>query len=299
MIHLAGFMANRVLGVIGGSGLYDLPGLQNVRELEVETPFGKPSDRLVVGELEGVKMVFLARHGVGHRILPHEINYRANIFALKEQGVNWLVSISAVGSMREEIRPGDLVICDQYFDRTNGRASTFFGEGIAAHVAFGDPASPVLRDILNKVGSERAAASGRDVKVHPKGTYLCINGPQFSTRAESNIYRQWGVDVIGMTNMPEAKLAREAEMSFATVALSTDYDCWHEGEEDVTVEAVLATVKNNAAIARDVIAHLPAHLPQTHECIAASALQGAIMTAPEAIPATVKARLRPIIGKYV
>ncbi len=299
MVHRDKIMANQVLGVIGGSGIYDLPGLSEIEEITVETPFGAPSSKLVVGQLGDTKMVFLARHGEGHTILPHEINYRANLFALKTQGVEWIVSLSAVGSMREDIRPGDIVIVDQYFDRTNGRASTFFGEGIAAHVGFGDPVSPILAGLVHKVAVARAADFGHDVRVHQGGTYMVMNGPQFSTRAESNIYRGWGVDVIGMTNMPEAKLAREAEMSFCTIALCTDYDCWHEEEDDVSVEAVLATVKQNAALARDIVANIPGHLPETHNCIASSALKFAIMTDPDKIPAETKTRLAPLLSKYL
>jgi 5'-methylthioadenosine phosphorylase len=290
-------MSERVIGVIGGSGIYDLPGLTNVEEVAVETPFGAPSDRYVTGLLGDVRMVFLARHGRGHRVLPHEINYRANIFGMKTLGVQWLISLSAVGSMREDIRPGDMVIVDQFFDRTNGRASTFFGDGIAGHVSFGDPVSPVLADVLHRAASETMA--GTDVIVHKGGTYIVMNGPQFSTRAESNVYRGWGVSVIGMTNMPEAKLAREAEISYATIALATDYDCWHEEEADVSVEAVIAVVKRNAANARKVIAAAVALVPAEHTCLAANALEHAIMTDPAEISAETRARLAPIIGKYL
>lgn len=299
MVHRDKIMANAVLGVIGGSGIYDLPGLTQIEEISVETPFGDPSSKLVVGQLGDTKMVFLARHGEGHRLLPHEINYRANIMALKMQGVQWIVSLSAVGSMREEIRPGDIVIVDQYFDRTNGRASTFFGNGIAAHVGFGTPVSPILADLVYELATARATAGGNEVKVHKGGTYMVMNGPQFSTRAESNIYRSWGVDVIGMTNLPEAKLAREAEMSYCTIALSTDYDCWHEEEEDVSVEGVLAIVKQNAELARDIVSHLPGHLPKAHNCIAKDALKFAIMTPPEHISQEAKTRLAPILSKYM
>lgn len=303
MVHRAQSMANRVLGVIGGSGIYDLPGLGNLKEVAVKTPYGQPSSVLVTGTMTSAgvdtQLVFLSRHGEGHRILPHEINYRANIYALKSLGVEWLVSLSAVGSMREDIRPGDLVIVDQYFDRTSGRPSTFFGDGIAAHVGFGDPVSPVLAELVYSAACERAAACGRDVRVHMGGMYMVMNGPQFSTRAESNIYRSWGVDVIGMTNMPEAKLAREAEMSFCTVALCTDYDCWHDDEDDVSVEGVIKIVKQNAELACDIIAHLPARLPEAHNCVAANALQYAIMTRPDAITEQTKQRLGPLISKYI
>ncbi len=292
-------MTKRVLGVIGGSGIYDLPGLKNLQEHKVSTPYGEPSSPLMVGELGETTCVFLARHGIGHRILPHEINYRANLYALKSMGVQWILSISAVGSLREDIHPGDIVIVDQFFDRTTGRQSSFFGEGIAAHVSLADPISPVMSSIVYQVACERAEASKRDFKVHKNGTYMVMNGPQFSTRAESKVYRSWGMDVIGMTNMPEAKLAREAEMSYCTIALSTDYDCWHEGEEDVSVEAVLAIVKTNAEFAKDVVAHLPARLPDSHDCIACNALQYSIMTSPELFPEESVKRLGPILTKYL
>lgn len=290
-------MSQKVIGVIGGSGIYDLPGLEDVEEISVDTPFGAPSDPYITGRLGDAKLVFLSRHGKGHRVLPHEINYRANIFGMKTLGVEWLISLSAVGSMKTEIRPGDMVIVDQFFDRTNGRASTFFGDGIAAHVGFGDPVSPILGAALYDAAV--AEMSGTDVTVHRGGTYIVMNGPQFSTRAESNIYRGWGVDVIGMTAMPEAKLAREAEISYAAVALATDYDCWHEGEEDVSVEAVVAVVQRNAANARKVLAAAVSRVPAEHTCIAANALQGAIMTSPSAVPAATRERLAPIIGKYL
>jgi len=290
-------MSQKVIGVIGGSGIYDLPGLEDVQEISVDTPFGAPSDPYITGRLGDAKLVFLSRHGKGHRVLPHEINYRANIFGMKTLVVDWLISLSAVGSMKTEIRPGDMVIVDQFFDRTNGRASTFFGDGIAAHVGFGDPVSPVLAGALYDAAV--AEMAGTDVTVHRGGTYIVMNGPQFSTRAESNIYRGWGVDVIGMTAMPEAKLAREAEISYAAVALATDYDCWHEGEEDVSVEAVIAVVQRNATNARKVLAATISRVPSEHSCIAANALEGAIMTSPSAVPAATRERLAPIIGKYL
>jgi 5'-methylthioadenosine phosphorylase len=292
-------MGNRVIGVIGGSGIYELDGLRDVKEVAIETPFGSPSDAYIRGRLGDIDLVFLARHGRGHGILPHEVNYRANIYGMKTLGVEWLLSLSAVGSMRVDIRPGDLVVVDQYFDRTHGRASTFFGEGVAAHVSFGDPVSPVLSDILYAAAVERVKASGGGERVHRGGTYLVINGPQFSTRAESNIYRKLGIDVIGMTALPEAKLAREAEISYATLALSTDYDCWHEGEDEVTVEAVVATMRKNAALARQIVALAVERIPQVHECIAARALENAIMTDRKKIPAAARKRLSAIIGKYV
>ncbi len=290
-------MGNRVIGVIGGSGIYDLDGLRDLEELAVDTPFGAPSDRLVRGKLGDAVVIFLSRHGRGHRVHPHEVNYRANLFALKTLGVEWVISLSAVGSMRVDIRPGDLVVVDQYIDRTWGRPSTFFGDGIVAHVSFGDPVSPVLSDILHQAAIERSRAGGE--RVHRGGTYLCINGPQFSTRAESHMYRKFGVDVIGMTAMPEAKLAREAEMSYATLALSTDYDCWHESEEEVSVEAVVAIMKKNARLAREVVALAVERIPERHECIAANALRGAIMTAPAQIPDETRRRLEPLIGRHL
>jgi 5'-methylthioadenosine phosphorylase len=290
-------MTEPAIGVIGGSGIYDLPGLTDLDEIAVATPFGPPSGPLVTGRLAGRRLVFLARHGKGHRLLPHEINYRANVYALKAQGVEWLISLSAVGSMREDVRPGDLVIVDQFIDRTSGRPSSFFGDGIAAHVSFADPVSPTLARALHQAATETLAGSG--IRLRLGGTYLVINGPQFSTRAESALHRTWGISVVGMTNMPEAKLAREAEISYATIALATDYDCWHEAEEDVTVEQVVAVIKQNAAIACRVIAAAVPRVPRVHDCIAANALRGAIMTAPDRIPAETRARLAPLIGKYI
>ena len=292
-------MGNRVIGVIGGSGIYDLDGLRDVEEVRVDTPFGSPSDALVRGRLGDAQVVFLSRHGRGHTVLPHEVNYRANVFAMKTLGVEWLLSLSAVGSMRVDIRPGDLVVVDQYFDRTDGRASTFFGEGIAAHVSFGDPVSPVLAGLLHEAAVDRVKAGGGGERVHRGGTYMVINGPQFSTCAESNIYRKLGVDVIGMTALPEAKLAREAEMSYATLALSTDYDCWHEGEEEVSVEAVVAIVRKNAALARQIVGQVVDRIPAVHDCIAARALENAVMTDRSKIPAETRKRLAPILGKYL
>jgi 5'-methylthioadenosine phosphorylase len=243
-------------------------------------------------------MVFLPRHGRGHRVLPHEINFRANLHGMKQLGVEWIISISAVGSMREEIRPGDLVIVDQFYDRTKRRVSSFFGDGVAGHVAFADPVCPELRDTL--VAAAGGALAGSEQKVHDGGTYLVIDGPQFSTRAESKTYRSWGVDVIGMTNLPEAKLAREAEICYATVALATDYDCWHRSEEDVTVEAVLAVVRKNVATARDVIRRAAAAIEHPRECgVCPEAAKHAIMTDRAAIPAEAKQRLAALFGKYL
>lgn len=292
-------MGNRVIGVMGGSGIYDLDGLRDVEEVSLETPFGRPSDSFVRGRLGDAQLVFLARHGRGHGILPHEVNYRANVYGMKMLGVEWLLALSAVGSMRVDIRPGDLVVVDQYVDRTQGRASTFFGGGIAAHVSFGDPVSPVLSEILYQAAVDRVKAGGGGERVHRGGTYIVINGPQFSTRAESNMYRKLGVDVIGMTALPEAKLAREAEMSYATLALSTDYDCWHEGEEEVTVDAVVAIMRKNAALARQVVAQVVERIPAEHDCIAARALANAIITDRARIPAEARERLSAILGKYL
>lgn len=291
-------MGNRVIGVMGGSGIYDLEGLRDIEEVSIDTPFGPPSDAFVRGRLGDASVVFLARHGRGHTRLPHEVNYRANIYGMKSLGVEWLISLSAVGSMRVDIRPGDLVVVDQYFDRTDGRISTFFGDGVAAHVSFGDPVSPILSDLLYEAAVERVRAGGSGERVHRGGTYMVINGPQFSTRAESNIYRKLGIDVIGMTALPEAKLAREAEISYATLALSTDYDCWHEGEEEVSVEAVVAIMRKNAALARAIVGQVVERIPQQHDCIAASALKNAIMTDLGKIPRATRERLAPIIGKY-
>src|SRR3989337_799218 len=238
----------RIVGIIGGSGLYELQGLRDVHSIKIETPWGDPSDNFLVGTLDDTKMVFLPRHGRGHRIMPSEINFRANIYGMKKLGVQWIISVSAVGSMKEEIAPGHVVIPSQFFDHTKGRASTFFGDGIVAHVSMADPVCPVISDIFY----EASLKAGADV-VHKGGVYLCIEGPQFSSRGESNIYRKWGVDVIGMTNVTEAKLSREAEICYATIALSTDYDCWHVSEESVTIEMILDTLKRNVATAKDII----------------------------------------------
>jgi 5'-methylthioadenosine phosphorylase len=286
-------MAERLIGIIGGSGLYEMPGLEIVREEAVSTPFGDPSDRYVLGRLEGRPVVFLARHGRGHRLMPSELNFRANIYGFKVLGAEWIFSASAVGSMREDVRPLDILIPDQFFDRTTGRAGTFFGRGLIAHVSMADPTCPVLGDVLVRAGSAVGA------RMHRGGTYVCIEGPQFSTRAESRIYRSWGVDVIGMTNLQEAKLAREAEICYATMALVTDYDVWHETEEDVSVEAVVAVLRQNVETARAIVRRAVTLLPATRSCGCAHALRDAIITAPQAIPEAVKRELAPIVGKYV
>jgi 5'-methylthioadenosine phosphorylase len=286
-------MAERIIGIIGGSGLYDMEGLEVLREERVATPFGEPSDRYVIGRLEGRPVAFLARHGRGHVHTPSEINYRANLYGFKVLGAEWILSVSAVGSMREEIRPRDILIPDQFIDRTTRRIGTFFGDGLVAHVSIADPTCGALSGIL----AEAATAAG--AHVHPRGTYVCIEGPQFSTRAESRLYRSWGVDVIGMTNAQEAKLAREAEICYATLALVTDYDVWHSTEEDVSVEAVVAVLLQNVATARAILRSAVPHIPLERTCRCAHALRDAIITAPDRIPAQAKRDLAPLIGRYV
>jgi 5'-methylthioadenosine phosphorylase len=280
---------SNVLGVLGGSGLYDLPGLERVEEIAVETPYGAPSDTVVRGYLGNTALLFLPRHGRGHRVPPHGINFRANVCALKKLGATHLVSVSAVGSMKEAIEPGDLVVVDQYIDLTKRRVSTFFDE-VVAHVAFADPVCPLLTASLAQAASavHRKGSTG----VHRGGTYVCIEGPHFSTRAESLVYRSWGVSVIGMTSMPEAKLAREAELPFATLALATDYDCWHQTEGHVTVEAVLAVMRENVDTARKAIAALANALPDPAKSNAHGALKGAIMSDLARTPAEARERLR-------
>jgi len=282
------------IGIIGGSGLYSMPGLTNVREMAVETPFGAPSDNFIVGDLDGRKVVFLARHGRGHKLLPSELNFRANIYAMKSLGVERILSVSAVGSLKQEHKPTDFVIPDQFIDRTFHRASTFFGEGIVGHVAFGDPVCATV--------SEAAATACEIVGVVGKrgGVYVCMEGPQFSTRAESNLYRSWGADVIGMTNLQEAKLAREAEICYATVAMVTDYDCWHPEHDAVTIDQIVAVLHQNAANAAKVVRAAVAALPEgERKCGCASAAKYAILTQAEAIPAAAKDKLRLLYGKYL
>ncbi|MDY0270497.1 S-methyl-5'-thioadenosine phosphorylase [Trichloromonas sp.] len=287
-------MSQPVIGVIGGSGLYEIEQLTDIREVVLDTPFGAPSDAYVTGMLDGVKMVFLPRHGRGHRLLPSEVNYRANIHGMKQLGVERIISVSAVGSMKEEIVPGHIVIPDQFFDRTQGkRASTFFGEGVVGHVQFADPVCANLAGVLY----DSAVAAG--AVAHKGGTYICIEGPNFSTRAESNIYRSWGVDVIGMTNIPEARLAREAEICYATVALATDYDCWHAEHEDVSIEAVLAIIQRNVATARDIIRRAARQLTTPRDCGCGEALKYAIMTQRERIPEATRNKLELLIGRYL
>jgi 5'-methylthioadenosine phosphorylase len=281
------------IGIIGGSGLYAMPGLTNTREERLETPFGEPSDTFVLGELEGRKVAFLARHGRGHKLLPTELNFRANIYALKKLGVERIISVSAVGSLREEHRPTDFVVPDQFIDRTFHRESTFFGNGLVAHVAFGDPVCATVAKAI----TDGCSASG--VVGKQGGTYVCMEGPQFSTRAESDLYRSWGADVIGMTNLQEAKLAREAEICYATMAMVTDYDCWHPGHDDVTVEQIVAVLNQNAANAAKVVRAAVAAMPTERKCACATALQYAIITNPAAVPAETRERLDLLVGKYL
>ncbi len=281
------------IGVLGGSGLYEIDGLQDVQEVGLATPFGAPSDVFITGVLHGAELVFLPRHGRGHKFTPSEINYRANIWGMKSLGVTHLVAISAVGSMKEEIEPGDFVLIDQFIDRTRHRKDTFFGEGVVAHVVFGDPICESVR------GALMAATKNGEIKVHDGGTYLCMEGPQFSTRAESKLYRSWGVDVIGMTNLTEAKLAREAELCYATLAMATDYDCWHEGHDEVTVEAIIAIMKANVNHAREVIRTMVSELAKLPECPHQDALANALLTDPATIDEDTRTRLDLIIGRYL
>ncbi len=282
------------IGIVGGSGLYELAELRGIEEVRVETPFGAPSDAFLVGDVDGRRVAFLARHGRDHRLLPSEINFRANVWALKRLGATRILSASAVGSMRESVRPRDVVVPDQLVDRTRGRISTFFGEGIAAHVGFADPFCPEARRALVDAARRRGAT------VHDGGTYVCIDGPAFSTRAESHLYRSWGADVIGMTNLQEAKLAREAEICYATLALVTDFDCWHEEEEDVTIASVLENLRANAGLAASTLREAVRSLPSERaSCGCGEALRHAILTRREAISEEAIERLRPIVGRHL
>lgn len=286
-------MGKKVVGVIGGSGLYEIEGLKDVKAVKVGTPFGDPSDEYMTGTLGDTEMIFLPRHGRGHRLLPSEVNYRANIYGMKKLGAEWIISVSAVGSMKEEIAPGHIVVVDQFFDRTKGRPSTFYGSGVVGHIEFADPVCSDLSTVLYGA-SKKAGAT-----VHKGGTYICIEGPQFSTRAESNIYRSWGVDVIGMTNIPEAKLAREAEICYATLALSTDYDCWHEVEESVTVDMILETLKSNVAMAKEIIKNAVPVISHPRGCRCPEAMKFATLTDKSSVPDKVKEDLDLLIGKYL
>jgi 5'-methylthioadenosine phosphorylase len=280
-------------GIIGGSGLYDMAELTDREERRIATPFGDPSAPYVIGTLRGRRVAFLARHGIGHRFSPSELNFRANIYGFKTLGVEYILSASAVGSLKEEYKPMDLVIPDQFFDRTKGRISTFFGDGLVAHVGFAHPFCKPLSGIAYD-SAQKAGAT-----VHKGGTYVCMEGPQFSTLAESNLYRSWGMDIIGMTNLQEAKLAREAEICYTTMALVTDYDCWHPSHDAVTVEMIVANLVQNAKTAQQVIANAVERLPFDRTCECATALQHALITRPDAIPAEAKRRLAPIVAKYL
>jgi 5'-methylthioadenosine phosphorylase len=281
------------IGIIGGSGLYQMAGFAETREIEVHTPFGAPSDALVIGRMEGRNVAFLARHGRGHRILPGEINYRANICAMKMAGVEQILSVSAVGSLREDLQPLEFLIPSQFFDRTNGRKATFFGSGVAAHVAFDKPTCPRLSEHL------AAACDRAGVAVHRGGTYICMEGPQFSTQAESHVYRQLRFDVIGMTNLTEAKLAREAEICYATIAMITDYDSWHPGHDSVSISAIIANMNRNARNVHRVLREAIAALPEGRDCKCGSALAHAILTDRKKISAAARRQLAPIAGKYL
>jgi len=281
------------IGIIGGSGLYDIEGIKDVQKVEVDTPFGRPSDAFTIGKLAGREVVFLPRHGAGHTIIPTQLPFRANIYGMKKLGVEQIIAVSAVGSMKEEIRPLDIVIPDQFFDRTKARVDTFFGDGVVAHVGMADPVCAGVAEALHR------ATKQVGVRVHKGGTYVCMEGPQFSTRAESLVYRQLGVSVIGMTNLQEAKLAREAEICYATLALSTDYDCWHVGEEAVTVEMIIANLKKNIENAKKIIKVTIPELPKVRNCPCSTALKNAIITRPEAIPQERRKELELIIGKYL
>jgi 5'-methylthioadenosine phosphorylase len=281
------------IGIIGGTGLYQMEGFTDVREVPVLTPFGPPSDSLMVGSLEGRRVAFLPRHARGHRILPHELNFRANVFAMKKLGVAWILSVSAVGSLKERYEPLHVVVPDQFIDRTRQRKSTFFGNGLVAHVAF---AHPFCRN-LSKVMAEACAEAG--ATHHVGGTYVCMEGPQFSTLAESELYRSWGADLIGMTNLQEAKLAREAEICYSTLAMVTDYDCWHPDHDAVTAEQIMGVLGRNAETARKVLRAAVRRLPIPRGCECATALKYALVTAPELVPEALKRELEPIVGRYM
>jgi len=289
------------LGIIGGSGLYQLDGLENVREVSLDTPFGKPSDAYIQGTLGGIELYFLPRHGRGHRILPAEINHKANIWGFKKLGVDTVMSVSAVGSLREGIRPRDIVLPDQYFDRTKGSLNhTFFGNGIVGHVSFGDPSCKRMRTIMAKVAGEviEAMKLGDVVRLHTGGTYVNMEGPAFSTRAESNTYRRMGFDIIGMTSLPEAKLCREAEMCYQAMSMATDYDCWRDAGEEVSVDMIIETLTANTKLAKEVIRRLVPALPQTRECACQHALRFAIMTDMKTVPPATLDALAPLLAKY-
>jgi 5'-methylthioadenosine phosphorylase len=288
-----GRLSQAEIGIIGGSGLYSMPGLTDMRELKQQTPFGEPSDAYVLGTLEGRKVAFLARHGRGHRILPTELNFRANVYGFKQLGVGRIVSVSAVGSLKEEHKPLDFVIPDQFFDRTRHRVDTFFGDGIVAHIAFADPVCPHLSQVVEGACRKVGVVSKRG------GTYINMEGPQFSTKAESNVYRSWGMDVIGMTNLQEAKLAREAEICYVTVAMVTDYDCWHPHHDSVTVDQIVAVLVKNAENAAKVVRETVAGMPAKRTCKCGSALAHAILTERDKIPVATRQKLSLILDKYL
>ena len=286
-------MPKAKIGVIGGTGLYDVPGLTDIEELNIDTPFGKPSDSIITGRLEGVGVAFLPRHGRGHSIMPTEVPSRANIYALKSLGVESIIAINSVGSLKEEIKQGDLVIPDQLIDRTKSRINTFFGEGIVAHIQFAVPFCPGLRKLLYDTAGEAGA------NTHPDGTYIVMEGPAFSTKAESHLHRLWGADVVGMTALPEAKLAREAEICYSIIACATDYDVWHETEEEVGVEVILETMRRQEELCKQIIKLVAPRIISIKNCTCSSALRGAIVTAPEAMPAETKDKLNLLINKYI
>jgi 5'-methylthioadenosine phosphorylase len=286
-------MPQAKIGVIGGSGLYDIEGLTDIKEVNPDTPFGKPSDTITIGRLGGTGIAFLPRHGKGHRISPTEVPYQANVYALKGLGVERIIAINTVGSFKQEIKPGDLVIPDQLIDRTRSRANTFFGEGIVAHIPFAEPFCPVLSQILLEAAKETGAS------VHPKGTYVVMEGPAFSTKAESRLYRSWGADIIGMTALPEAKLAREAEICYATIAGVTDYDSWQEQSEPFTVDVILNILRQNIDTIKKIIKLAVARVPEKRDCECATALKAAFVTAPRFIPPEQKQKLNLLIGKYL
>ncbi len=286
-------MPQAKIGVIGGTGLYDIEGLTDITEVSIDTPFGKPSDTITIGTLEGQRVAFLPRHGKGHTISPTEIPQRANIYALKSLGVEHIIAINSVGSFKLEVKPGDLLIPDQLIDRTRQRINTFFSEGIVAHIQFAEPFCPNLSKLLYRSAKETGAS------VHPRGTYVVMEGPAFSTQAESRLHRSWRADVIGMTALPEAKLAREAEICYAIIACSTDYDSWHETEESVSVDAILSTMRRNIEMAKKLIKLAISRIPEERDCDCATALMGAIVTAPELVPPEQKKKLDLLIGKYI
>ena len=286
-------MAKAEIGIIGGSGLYSMPGIAKVREVRLTTPFGRPSDAYLLGELEGRKVAFLARHGRGHVLLPSELNFRSNIYGFKKLGVERIISVSAVGSLREDLKPLDMVLPSQFLDRTYARTSSFFGDGLVAHISFADPVCPVLQDVMAKACAEAG------VSCHPGGTYVCIEGPAFSTKAESNVYRAWGMDVIGMTNLQEAKLAREAEICYVTLAMVTDYDCWHPEHDAVTVSTVIDYLNRNVANAQKILGAAIDRMPRERTCKCGQALAHAFITERKKIPARTKKKLAVLVGKYL